>query len=223
MPVLNNERHERFCQGIAAGMNQTQAYIGAGFGATLGRGAAQAAHKLRQKQQIAARIAELGRIRDMSRIVLQERIEREVIAQNVEVIQALAVSQEFVRERLLEIVERSLQHRPVLDTHGRPLIIETANGALAAAYTYDPKPAVAALRLLAQTEGMLVERNPRARKDGDAASEEALNDRLLEKFAEIKAKQAIENARQEESAGTADRSHVASVQMSGPADGGKHD
>jgi hypothetical protein len=27
MPILNNERHERFCQAIAAGMSQTQAYI----------------------------------------------------------------------------------------------------------------------------------------------------------------------------------------------------
>ncbi len=31
MPVLTNERHERFCQGIAAGRSQTQAYIEAGF------------------------------------------------------------------------------------------------------------------------------------------------------------------------------------------------
>ena len=156
MPVLTNERHERFCQGIAAGMSQTQAYIAAGFSCAPGRGAAQAAHKLRRKPHIAERIAELGRIKDMSRIMMQERREREVIADTVEVIRGVVVTRELVRKCLLEIVERSMQHRPVLDSSGQALIIQTRQGALAAVYTYDPKAAVAALRLLGQEEGMLL-------------------------------------------------------------------
>ena len=79
MPVLTNERHERFCQAIAVGMNQTPAYIAAGFGARPGRGAAQAAYKLRRKPDVAECIAELGRFRDMRRIMVHERIEREVM------------------------------------------------------------------------------------------------------------------------------------------------
>src|SRR5690348_387188 len=141
MPILNNERHERFCQSIAAGMSQTQAYLAAGFQCQ-GTGAAQCAHKLRKKAHIAERLAELGRIRDMTRVALQESLEREAIAQTVQTIRGVIVTKELVRERLLEIAERSLQHQPVLDAFGRPLIIVTPSGALAAAYTCDPKAAI---------------------------------------------------------------------------------
>src|SRR5262245_43423116 len=138
MPILKNERHERFCQAIAAGMSQTDAYICAGFRAKPGKGAAQSASRLRKQPHIAERLAELGRIKDMSRVAQQERMEREVLAHTVQVIRGVVITQEMVCERLLEIVERSLQHRPVLDRFGRPVIIQTPDGELAAAYTYDP-------------------------------------------------------------------------------------
>ena len=54
---------------------------------------------------------------------------------------------------------------------------------------------MAALRLLAQTEGMLVERDPRPRKDEDWA-EESLHQRVFDKLAEIAAKQAVEKEEQ---------------------------
>ena len=83
----------------------------------------------------------------------------------------------------------------MLDANGRPLIIRTANGAFAAAYTYDAKNALGALRLFAQTEGMLQERDPRPRRDEDC-EEEALHRRLLDKLAEIAAKQVTEKDEQ---------------------------
>ena len=196
MPILNNERHERFCQGIAAGMSQTQAYLAAGFQCQ-GTGAAQCAHKLRKKARIAERLAELARIQDMTRVALQERLEREVLAEAVQTIRGVIVTKELVRARLWEIVERSLQHQPVLDAFGRPLIILTPNGALAAAYTYDPKAAIAALRLLGKEEGMFIERHPLPPQDEHEESDEELNRRVLDKLAEIEAKQAIAKAQPE--------------------------
>ena len=131
--------------------------------------------------------------------MMQERREREVIADTVEVIRGVVVTRELVRKCLLEIVERSMQHRPVLDSSGQPLIIQTRQGALAAVYTYDPKAAVAALRLLGQEEGMFLERDPRPRKDELDESDEELNRRVLDKLAEIEAKQAIAKAKPERS------------------------
>jgi hypothetical protein len=194
MPILNNERHERFCQAIAAGMSQTQAYIDAGFRCESGKGVAQSASRLRRKPHIGQRIAELRRIQDMSRVALQERIEREVSANAVELIRGVVVTQEWVREQLVEIVERSTQHQPVLDAFGHPIMIETRPGVVAAAYKYDPKAAISALRLLGKQVGMFSERNEQLPSDERDDSEEELNRRLQDKLAEIMAKQAIAKA-----------------------------
>ena len=84
MPILNNERHERFCQAIAAGISQTQAYIAAGFRSQSGKGAAQSASRLRRKPRIAERIAELRRIQDMSRVaaIVQAAVQQGCTLQN---------------------------------------------------------------------------------------------------------------------------------------------
>ncbi len=195
MPVLTNERHERFCQGIAAGRSQTQAYIEAGFRCESGKGAAQSAHRLRKKPHIAERLAELGRIRDMTQVALQEKIEREVIADAVEMIRGVVLTKELVRARLLEIVERSMQHQPVLDPFGRPLIVRTRNGALVAACTCDLRTAIAALRLLGREQGMFTERHQLPPSDAAEESDEELNKRVLDKLAEIAAKQKIAKAK----------------------------
>jgi len=194
MPILSNERHERFCQAIAAGMSQTQAYIDAGFRCKSGKGAAQSASRLRRKPHILQRITELRRIQDTSRVALQERIEREVIADAVELIRGVVVTQEWVRERLVEIVERSMQHQPVLDALGHPIMIQTRAGAGAAVYKYEPKAAITALHMLGKQVGMFSERNEQLPSDERDDSEEQLNRRLQDKLAEIIAKQAIAKA-----------------------------
>jgi hypothetical protein len=58
MPALRNERHERFAQGIAAGKNGTDAYLGAGY-ALARDAAARNAYRLRSREDVKARIDEL--------------------------------------------------------------------------------------------------------------------------------------------------------------------
>lgn len=54
MPILNNPRHERFAQGLAAGKSQTEAYEAAGY--TKDR---TAASRLSTNVNVQARVAEL--------------------------------------------------------------------------------------------------------------------------------------------------------------------
>jgi len=115
----------------------------------------------------------------------------------VEMIRGVVLTKELVRARLLEIVERSMQHQPVLDPFGRPLIVQTRNGALVAACTCDLRTAIAALRLLGREQGMFTERHQLPPPDAAEESDEELNKRVLDKLAEIAAKQKIAKAKPE--------------------------
>lgn len=57
----------------------------------------------------------------------------------------IGVSHESLLADLVEIRERCMQHRPVLDKRGKPVMVELADGQLAAAYTFDAHGAVAAI------------------------------------------------------------------------------
>jgi hypothetical protein len=59
MPVLRNERHERFAQEIARGQNGTDAYLAAGY-ALARDAAARNAYRLRSREDIKTRIDELA-------------------------------------------------------------------------------------------------------------------------------------------------------------------
>jgi phage terminase small subunit len=54
MPVLSNARHEKFAQALAAGMNATEAYAGAGY-----KGDRTAASRLSTNVNIGRRVREL--------------------------------------------------------------------------------------------------------------------------------------------------------------------
>ena len=56
MPELRNIRHEKFVQGLLTGLNQTQAYIRAGYSE---RGAKQSAARLLNNPNVRSRLAEL--------------------------------------------------------------------------------------------------------------------------------------------------------------------
>lgn len=57
---------------------------------------------------------------------------------------------DYIIDNAKEILERCLQHRPVLDSKGNQIIIQTPAGELAAAYIFDSKGGTGALRLLAE-------------------------------------------------------------------------
>ncbi len=60
----------------------------------------------------------------------------------------LGLSQEWVLRQLVQVVERCLQAEAVVDRKGEPVIIETPEGELAAAYTFQAAGAIRALELL---------------------------------------------------------------------------
>jgi hypothetical protein len=60
MPILTNNRRERFCQGIAKGLSATEAYRQAGYKGN-GHSAEQGAHQLMRNSEVQVRIGELQR------------------------------------------------------------------------------------------------------------------------------------------------------------------
>lgn len=59
----------------------------------------------------------------------------------------------YIIKNAMEIVERCMQHKALTDKDGNPVLTETRNGQLAAAYVFDPKPALGALEFLARLKG----------------------------------------------------------------------
>lgn len=147
MPALRVARREKFAQLVAKGLSNMQAALQAGYAP---RSARQQGCVLRKDPEVAARIEELvGK-------VVEGVVERTV------------ADRTWVERNLIEIVERCMQARPVLDAFGAPVMIEIpgrelADGTkeaprLAAAYKFDARGATAALALLGTELGMFVRR-----------------------------------------------------------------
>src|SRR5216684_4588063 len=73
MPVLRNGRHENFAQQIAAGKSTTDAYLLAGYKSSRLK-ARQHGHRLRTREDIAARVQELID-KPQNRIATQQIVE----------------------------------------------------------------------------------------------------------------------------------------------------
>src|SRR6266851_336404 len=73
MPVLRNERHERFAQEVARGKNGTDAYLAAGY-ALARDAAARNAYRLRSREDVKTRIAELAG-KKRGRIAVEQVVE----------------------------------------------------------------------------------------------------------------------------------------------------
>lgn len=85
----------------------------------------------------------------------QENLRKPEIKHRIELLKAEITSEikidiQFIIKNTIEIIERSMQHKPVLDQSGKPVIIKTPNGELASSYTFDAKAALSGLSLLAQ-------------------------------------------------------------------------
>ena len=190
MPILLNPRWEQFAQGIVARRPSTRAYVDAGFSP---QGAAQAAHKLLRHPQVADRIAELRRMQRQAEIIAAEAREKEVLSELVRPVVQHSVNKDWVRGRLQTIVERCMQHEPVLQACGDPLMVEGPDGKLHALYGFDAKNAIAALHLLGKLEGMLTEH--RDAPKGEPGKSRAEQEKELDDFlAQIEAKQVIRKA-----------------------------
>lgn len=93
MSILDNPRHERFAQALAAGKSAYDAYADAGF-----RPKRQNASRLMTNDAIQARVAEL-----LSRAT-----------------EGVVLTRQWVLERLIQNVNRALQAEQVMDRGGMP-------------------------------------------------------------------------------------------------------
>src|SRR5205823_3626495 len=141
MPAIRNARHERFALAIVGGKENGPAYLEAGY-KSKPEHARKAASKLRQRDDVSRRIEELLAAR-----------EADARATRVEVIQRTAVDRGYIIDKLVEVLERCMQVRPVLDKEGNPIIVETPNGRIAPAYAFSESGANTALRTLAAVTG----------------------------------------------------------------------
>jgi phage terminase small subunit len=137
--VLKNSKHEAFAQGLAKGLSADAAYQAAGYKPNRGN-----ASVLKANQSIEARIAEI-----MGKAA--ERVE---------------VDKAWVLNNLKTVAERCMQAVPVLDRRGEPVLVETANGELSPAYTFQAMGANRALELIGKDLGMFVEKVEHTGKDG---------------------------------------------------------
>ena len=126
-------KQQRFIDEYLVDGNATQAAIRAGYSADC---AAEIGYENLRKPQIAEAVK-----RGSS--VLQERVQ---------------ITQDWVLVRLADNVERCRQARPVMDKKGNQIFLETEDGDLAPAYTFNANGANKALELLAKHLGMFTER-----------------------------------------------------------------
>lgn len=61
------------------------------------------------------------------------------------------LDRQYVIGRLMTVVERCMQTEPVRDKKGNPVYVDTPDGAMAPAYTFDSAGATRALELLGKT------------------------------------------------------------------------
>ena len=69
------------------------------------------------------------------------------------------ITQDYVLQSITETIERCKQAVPVLDKKGNPLMIETAGGELAPAYTFQAANVLKGSELLGKHLGMFVDRS----------------------------------------------------------------
>src|SRR5262245_1003515 len=93
MPVLPNNKHELFAQGLAKGLSADAAYEQASYKPNRGNAA-----RLKANESISRRVKEL-----------QEAAAEKVV-----------LTKQWVLDRLKEVVERAMQVEPVLDREGNP-------------------------------------------------------------------------------------------------------
>lgn len=63
-----------------------------------------------------------------------------------------------LREQAEEVVQRCLQHAPVLDEDGNPIVGEGPDGEVGALYKFDPRAAINAMTFRAKLDGLLTEK-----------------------------------------------------------------
>ena len=154
MPPLNNTQHEKFVQELVKGKNQADAYLGAGYKAKSTGVASAAATRLLKEPAIQERIAEL----------------------QAKAAEKTVLSKQWVIDKLIANVERSMQAAPVVDAKGIPT----------GEYTYQGNVANKALELLGKEQGMFIDRKEVGRPGSfEELTDEELQEAIVEQTKEL--------------------------------------
>lgn len=76
------------------------------------------------------------------------------------------VDSDYVLKTIIDTVERCKQSRPVLDRKGEPIFVETEDGALAPAYTFDSSAVLKGCELLGKHLKLFTDKSEITGKDG---------------------------------------------------------
>ena len=106
MPVLDNARHERFCQEIVKGKHPDKAYENAGYAPSRSN-----AHTLRRKKHIQKRVYELFEKRDTHDSIATAKA-----------IEKLAITKESILAELAKIAFANMADYMTVDDHGDPTL-----------------------------------------------------------------------------------------------------
>jgi len=135
MPALLNPKHELCCQALASGQNKKDSYMAGGFSYN-----PSSADKFFRRPEIVARIQE----------IVAEKVSAQAEAREIGIKKA-GLTEQWITERLMWLIERSLRGKPVLDKNG----VQTGQ------FSGNPDGQTAArcLHLAAQIKGMLIQRH----------------------------------------------------------------
>lgn len=100
--------------------------------------------------------------------------------------QRTEITADYVLSTILETVERCKQAAPVLDKTGNQVMVETEDGELAPAYTFDSKAVLRGCELLGKHLALFTDKHELTGKDGGPLEvEHKLSTPVLEKLSEI--------------------------------------
>lgn len=163
MPALPNIRQEAYAQKLAKGEKQSEAYVAAGYKYDRGSPA-----KLAKHPDIRRRVAEIVAAREQADEKAREKA-----------VKKLALTEEWIVERLMYNAERCLRGQPILDKNGVQIPGQ-----------YSGKPdsmgANKALELLGKYKGMFIDRHEFGQPGAFAAmTDEELNAKIADMGAKL--------------------------------------
>lgn len=100
--------------------------------------------------------------------------------------QRTEITADYVLSTILETVERCKQAVPVTDKTGKQVVVETEDGELVPAYTFDSKAVLRGCELLGKHLALFTDKHELTGKDGGPVDvEHKLSTPVLEKLSEI--------------------------------------
>lgn len=133
-------KQQRFVEEYLTDLNATQAAVRAGYSA---KTAEVIGYENLRKPQVAASI----------KAAQSERAKR------------TEITADYVLSTILETVERCKQAAPVLDKTGKQVLVETEDGELAPAYTFDSKAVLRGCELLGKHLALFTDKHELTGKD----------------------------------------------------------